>query len=169
MPKLTIITGPPGAGKSTITKLLAGSMENSARVSTDDMRDLILNGRASPNDPDWKRQLMTGAKNSSIVAKNFFKDGFNVFLDDVVCTREIYEIYSNLLKKEKPIFILLLPSKECVIKRDLTRGKNAMKQRAVYVYDRFLEFIKEEKSLIRIDTTDMSEDQTVKEIRKIIQ
>lgn len=168
MPKLIIITGPPGAGKSTIGKLLAKNIENSAHVSCDDMRDLIKNGRAGPNDKDWKRQLETGAKNSSIVAKNFLNGGFNVFLDDVICTREIYQIYSKMLKQEKPIFILLMPSKECVIKRDLTRGENAMKARAIYVYDRFLEFIKEEKSLIKIDTTNMTPDETINEIKKII-
>ncbi len=168
MSKLTIITGPPGAGKSTISRLLAQITKNSARVSCDDMRDLILNGRASPNGPDWKGQLETGAKNSSIVAKNLFNDGFNVFLDDVICTREIFEIYSKLLKKEKPVFILLLPSKECVIKRDLTRGENALKDRAIYVYNKFLEFIKEETSLIKIDTTNLTPEQTVKEIQKII-
>ncbi len=164
-PKIFVISGPPGSGKSTIGKILAEKVTNSAIVSTDTIRYLIKNGKADRGDPDWERQLNLGAETASLLANSFLKNGFNVFLDDVVCDNTRINIYSkNLID---PIFITLLPSKEVVARRDLERGKHwAMKERAMYLYDKIVDFLKKEKRFIVFDTTKENAEESAENIIK---
>jgi adenylate kinase family enzyme len=166
MPKIIILTGPPGAGKTTIGKILAEKVKNSAVVSTDTLRYFLKNGKADKGDKDWERQLSLGAENACILAKNFFKNGFNVFLDDVICDKERMKIYHKKLGKLKPAYVLLLPSKEITAKRDLERGEWAMKERAMHLHDRFSEFIKKEKRFFIIDSSKHTAEDTAEEILK---
>ena len=66
----------------------------------------------------------------------------------------------------KPLFFLLLPSKEVTAKRDLERGEWAMKERAMQLHNRFSEFIKIEKRFIVIDSSNHKPEETVNAILK---
>lgn len=161
-PRIFVLSGPPGAGKSTIGKFLAEKIENSAIVSTDSLRHLIMNGKAEKGDPDWTRQLNLGAKNACLLANNFLENGFNVFLDDVICIEERMKIYTDNLVN--PVFIMLLPSRETTTKRDLKRGEWAMKERAVYLHDKTCEFLNKEKRFVVLDSSNQTADETTEEI-----
>jgi len=166
MPKIIILTGPPGAGKSTIGGILAKRIANSAVVSCDDLRDCIKNGYISPKEKEGKDQLKLGAKNSILLAKNFYNNGFNVFLDDVLL-RDRFDLYYNSLKGCNLKIFLLMPTKEVLSKRDLERGENAMKERSLLLHDKFTEFIKKEKKFIILDTSNHTREQTAEEIIKL--
>lgn len=159
-PKIVILTGPAGAGKSTVGKILANKLENSVVVSTDELRHFVKRGYVVPWQKEGRFQLNLGAENACLLAKNFYKNGFNVFLDDVICLEERMNIYKKLLKKEKPIFIVLLPAKDVLSKRDLERGEWAMKEKALRHHDLFSEFIKKEKKLIVIDSSQQTPEET---------
>ena len=162
-PKIFVISGPPGSGKTTIGKLLAERIKNSAIVSTDTIRYLIKNGKADRGNEDWQKQLNLGAKGACLLANNFLENGFNVFLDDVVCIEERMNIYSeNLIE---PVFITLLPSREVVAKRDLERGEElAMNERAMYLYDKIVDFLGVEKRFVVFDTTNETPEESVEKI-----
>jgi chloramphenicol 3-O-phosphotransferase len=164
-PRITILTGPPGSGKTTIGKILANKIDNSAVVSTDSLRYFVKNGCAEiGKGEEWKNQLRLGAENACLLSKNFVKNGFNVFLDDVICVKERMDIYKESLEGFEVKFILLMPKKEILLKRDLERGDWAMKERAGYLHDKFTEFIKEEKCFIKIDNTNQNAKETAEEI-----
>jgi len=162
--QIVILTGPPGAGKSTVGEILAKKIKNSAIVSSDSLRDLIKNGRARIGDSEWKRQLSLGARNACLIAKSFYEEGFNVFLDDVVCTNDRFDFYLKNLGDCNLKIFLLLPDKETVAKRDLERGEEAMKERAIYLHDKFSEFIKMEKRFIVIDSSKLTAGETADKI-----
>ncbi len=159
MVNIVILTGPPGAGKSTINEILASKMQNSAVVSSDSLRDFIKNGHANRDDLDWQKQLSLGADNTILLAKNFYKNGFNVFIDDVLIGEKFYQYFDSLKDYNLKIF-LLLPNKEVVAKRDLERGEWAMKERAMYLYDKFEQFLIKEKRFIIIDSSTQTPEET---------
>jgi len=163
--QIIILTGPPGAGKSTIGKILASKIEKSAIVSSDDLRDMVKNGRAEVCGEGWEEQLLLGEKNAVCLAKNFYKNGFNVILDDVLLNNKFKFYYENLKSRNLKIF-LLLPNKDVLAKRDLERGQCAMKERAILLHDKFSEFIKKEKRFIIIDSSKHTKEETAEEILK---
>jgi adenylate kinase family enzyme len=168
MAKIIILTGPPGAGKSTIGKILAEKMNNSAVVSTDDLRHSIFNGKAERGDEDWERQLNLGVENACILANNYLKNEFNVFLDDIVCVKERLKLYEEFIGKDNFKIIFLMPEKKVLLKRDLERGEWAMKERAAYLYDKFVDFIESLDNPLIIDNTSQTQKETADQILEMI-
>src|SRR5260370_30883345 len=54
--RVIVLTGPPGAGKSTVTHQWAGKLPPSVHLHTDDFWDFIRQGRIEPNLPPAHRQ-----------------------------------------------------------------------------------------------------------------
>jgi len=170
MPNIVILTGPPGAGKSTVNEILANKVPNSAIVSCDILRHMVKNGYADRKSKSWEKQCDLGAENTLLLAKNFYKKGFNVFLDDIICSKEGVDNYLNALKGNNIKIFLLLPNKEIVAKRDLERGEFAMKERALELHKKFEDFSKDEKRVIVIDSSNQTPEETaeiiIKELKK---
>lgn len=166
MPNIVILTGPPGAGKSTINEILASKVPNSAIVSCDTLRHMIKNGYADRKSSEWQTQLSLGLKNTVLLSKSFYNNGFNVFLDDIICSKDEVDDYFNALKGYNLKIFVLLPNKEVVAKRDLERGEFAMKERALELHKKFEEFSKTEKRVITIDSSNQTPEETTKTVMK---
>ena len=170
-PFVCIITGPSGAGKSTLSKSLATQIKRSAYIDVDTLRfDLIKNGLVGPVSykGESKKQSRLAIKNASDLAINFLKEGFNVFIDDVLERGQEVKDYITYLKKYHPRIILLLPNKKVLKKRDSNRDpEDIMGERSLELHDIFSK-IKSTQSWFVLDTSNHSKKDSEKEILKIL-
>tara|TARA_Y100000310_G_scaffold89035_1_gene86162 strand:+ start:1076 stop:1600 length:525 start_codon:yes stop_codon:yes gene_type:complete len=166
-----IITGPCGAGKSTLARYLAKGTKRSVHIDVDHLRDMIKNGCANPTiyTGESKKQVDLATKNTCDLANNFLKNRFNVFIDDILERKQQVIDYTKGLKNYNLHIFLLLPNKEVLAKRDIGRNKeNVMGKRALELHDIFTKRMPEERWHV-LDTSNHSLEQTKKEIIKIIQ
>jgi len=114
----------PGAGKSTVTALVARLVPRGAQVKGDDLNAMILSGRVGfggePVD-EAHRQGVLCNRNLCSLAANFVDFGFTVFMDTVVADRaELDELVDRLVPR--PIrLVTLAPGIEVCRHRNATR------------------------------------------------
>jgi len=124
-----IITGTPGAGKTTVSRLVAERLERSARIDGDVMQQLMVNGKANLLDedgnwnpgPEGKRELRLRMINACSVASNFAEAGFTPVVDTVVETREELEFLARRLSARPLMLVVLAPPLEVARHRNSTR------------------------------------------------
>ena len=83
MSSITIVSGCPGSGKSTISKLLAANREMGVRIETDVFYHFLAH-RLDPSTPESKPQNTTVVRSFLKSALSFYEDGYDVFLDGVI-------------------------------------------------------------------------------------
>src|SRR5690349_16937198 len=85
-----IVSGMPGAGKSTVTALAARWLPRAAQVKGDDVNKMILSGRVwfmgEPADEALRQDELCN-RNMCLLANNFVDFGFTVLMDTVVADR----------------------------------------------------------------------------------
>ncbi len=162
-----LITGPMGAGKSSVSNTLAKRFERSAVIEVDKLREMIKGGfvRPSPHTDEVDLQLSLSAKNACDMANNFLEKGFNVFIDGIV-GRKLLEQYSNFFKDKNFKAFLLLPSQEALLARFDDRGDYVeLRERATELHKIFSEK-RDQLNLQTIDSSDQSLEETVEQIYK---
>lgn len=170
MSKIVLITGPAGSGKTTVANELVKLFEKSARVEVDYIRKMIINGyvKPYPHTEEAENQIRISVKNACAIARNLVKVSFDVFIDDVVVSKDLLDFYYSQLKGYDFRVFLLLPSRDKVKERDTGRDKTAiLGERALQLHDKF-SLRKEEKRWILIDTTTHTVEQSVMEIAQLL-
>jgi adenylylsulfate kinase-like enzyme len=157
-----LITGPAGAGKSTIADILASRLPKTARIDVDYVRHMIKSGKVKPHPytSEANVQIALAARNVCTLAKNFVSEGYSVFIDDVVVREEHMDNYRNLLK-DIPFFVfLLLPNADVLTRRDLKRGPEvSMGVRAAQLHEEF-SAVKGKMQWTVIDNSDQTSEET---------
>jgi adenylylsulfate kinase-like enzyme len=119
-----IVTGIPGAGKSTVAHELAGRAKLGAHIDIDDIYQLIVGGivfrKDSPAEDWW--QLDLARTHTAMLASSFARHGVLPFVDDVVPDRAVLEGYRRSLPAPVRL-IVLAPSLGIVLRRDAERHK----------------------------------------------
>lgn len=114
----------PGAGKSTVTRLVAERLTRSARLDGDFISRLVVSGHVwalgEPAD-EAARQVELCDRNLCSLANNFSEAGFVPVIDWVVPDRARLDSFVSLLPDRRVVFVVLAPGIDVCRYRDTIR------------------------------------------------
>jgi AAA domain len=119
-----LITGAPGAGKTTVSVALCRRFPLAVHIPVDDIRDWVRSGFSSPT--EWSvetdRQFALARRGAARVAADYADAGFVAVLDDVVRESHLDQ-YTDYLGGSDLRKVLLSPTLEIVLARNATPGR----------------------------------------------
>ena len=119
-----IVSGPPGAGKSSVAEALCERYDRMLHIEVDALRHMVKAGYRHPwaGDRQAHEQLVLAARNASAMARESVAMRYAVVIDDVV-TAEMASVYRTAMASAGvPVHLVtLLPSLEVTLARDATR------------------------------------------------
>jgi predicted kinase len=119
-----IVTGMPGAGKSTVTDLAARLLPKAAQVRGDDMNQMIKSGYVGwmgrPSDEALRQDELCN-RNMCALAGNFIDAGLTVLMDTVLADRAELDFFLALLSPRPVRLVVLAPGIDVCKHRNVTR------------------------------------------------
>jgi gluconate kinase len=123
-----LISGVPGAGKTTVARALAARFPRSAHIEGDLVGEaFIVSGFVPPQGPpedEAHRQLDLRRRNTRALADSFAAAGFVPVVDDVVVAPSVLSGYLDGLRCRPLHFVQLAPSLDVIQQRDAARHKH---------------------------------------------
>jgi len=122
-----VLTGPPGAGKSTVARLLAGSLPSSVHLHSDDFWRYIQRARIAPYLPQAHRQnqIVIGALAQAAFA--YAAGGYQVICDGIIGPWFIDVFRAAAATHSIPLhYVILLPDQATALHRAVSRGDHAL-------------------------------------------
>ena len=156
-----LISGIPGAGKSSVARELARQLPRSAHVEVDLLREMVMSGNLGPGQEplaESDRQLELGAHNAALLADSLMDAGFTPIVDDVVLQLQLAR-YRAVLTRWPLRLVVLAPPVEVALERDRGRSEKHVANRFAYLD---AELREQMQGLgLWLDTSDMSVAETV--------
>jgi len=154
--KVYIVSGPAGVGKSTTSKELVKTIENSTYISGDYISHMHVNGRKKP----WESQEEVDLIWNNILSltKNFLKVGIDVVVDYITFPKEA-ESFSNHLKSlnVEVKYVVLWTDNETLVRRDTMRmPAQRMGERCLILVNEFTESELDEKHICKNASKDIT-------------
>ena len=117
---LVVIAGPPGAGKSTVARIIAARAERSVLVEGDAFFDFLASGAIEPWLPEAREQNETVTRAAAAAAGTYARGGYLTVYDGVVGPWML-PIFANATGLERIDYVVLLPPVEVCLERVATR------------------------------------------------
>ena len=159
---IILINGSINSGKSTVSKLLAKKMPNTAHIEIDKLREFVDFMTLS------SELIKINLQNAALVANNFLNCGLNVIISYPLSTENYKFLTDNLnLTGHKLLTFTLNPKLSIVTKnRGSRRLKNWEVERIKHHYK--IKINNPEFENIVIDNTNQTPEETVVEMLKYI-
>jgi adenylylsulfate kinase-like enzyme len=120
-----LITGVPGAGKTTVARALAGRLPRAAHIEVDRLQEWIVSGGVWPGDEPYaeaERQLAQRPLHAARLANSYHEAGFVPVIDDIVVGPRRLRLYERELVPRPLRLVVLAPPLEMALERDERRG-----------------------------------------------
>lgn len=125
MTPIFLMVGAPAVGKSSTAHALAAHYQKSVHIPVDDLRDMVVSGLRLPGaewGADLVEQLRLARKSAAQMALDYRQAGFVAVIDDFWDPLSRLEEYQQLLTEPEVCKILLYPSQETALARNLQRA-----------------------------------------------
>ena len=145
-----IISGPPGVGKSTVSKIIAESIRSSALIHADQVYHMVVGGHLPP----WKSEFQIDLMWNNILSlvSNFIHTGMDVVIDAVAFPEDVKKVYQLVMEnKIRMKYAVLLSDELTLAKRDGGRQEQ-MGNRSLEVLKEFLDLKLDSNYLLNTDS-----------------
>jgi adenylate kinase family enzyme len=158
-----IVTGPPGAGKTTVVRLLAASRTRGVHLEADFFWRSIVSGAVDPWKPESHAQKNTLVMRVGEVAARYARAGYFTVVDGIVSPRRFLGPLRDAFASARlpTSYVILRPAFAVVVERARARSSARMADRRV-LEQLWKTFADLDERLERhvIDHDDLSADET---------
>lgn len=113
---LLIVTGPPGAGKSTVAPMLAEALDPSVLIAGDNFFDFLATGAIEPWLPASAAQNQVVIEAAALATSRFVGAGYKSVFEGIVGPWFL-ETFLAAANIDTVDYVVLLPSADCCVAR----------------------------------------------------
>jgi predicted kinase len=156
---VALFGGPAGAGKSTLARAWCATRPQAAHVELDEIRQLIVSGRADPQEPGELQaaQYRLSVEATCRLARAFTDGGCDVAIDDVFEPEAFERDWRPRLIGLPWKLVIVLPSLDETLARAARREKRVMEEHTRTQHARCARW----DEGVRIDTTGLGLEQSL--------
>jgi len=156
---VALFGGPAGAGKSTLARAWCATRPQAAHIELDEIRNLIVSGRADPQQPSDRQaaQYRLSVEATCALARAFANRGCDVAIDDVFEPDAFDRYWRPRLGGLRWKLVVLLPSLDETLARSAQREKRVQEEHTRTQHARCAEW----DEAIRVDTTGLDAEESL--------